>query len=520
VNDREWNALGDRLVAGEPLSPEESQRLVDAAQGDPARAAELELFDALDGFVAAPGEEPSAESIAIAHAALARVAAGEPRVRTDPPTTTRRRGWIAGGCLAAATIAGLAWWWPRDPEPVPIAPAIASARLTIAAGEVSVDGRPLGNDVPALASATTIAVRDGRACLAIDPGIDVCLDGATTASIEGLAEPEMRIDVRHGHAVARLDPLPDGRRFALAGGQLRAVAVGTLFSLDVSDDGASLTASVLHGEIAVHTPDGTTRVGAHEVVRLRGGRLERERLSADAEARELELLAAVPVPGDRIGHVAIEVTPAGAMVELDGRPIGTSPVVAALPVGEHRLELRGEDGARVGETLRVQEGTFVTRRFALASDDPTDAEVAIVEPEIEVVPDADASERDTPPRARPTPASPRELLALARTLRRADRWRDAANVYRRLLREHPRSSEAHTALVSLGDLSLDRLDQPAEAARAYLRYVREGGGSLAPEARWGVIRARRQQGDARGEREASADFLSHHPDDARAKSLR
>jgi tetratricopeptide (TPR) repeat protein len=205
-------------------------------------------------------------------------------------------------------------------------------------------------------------------------------------------------------------------------------------------------------------------------------------------------------------------------VELDGRPLGTSPGVAALPVGEHRLELRGEDGARVGETLRVQEGTFVTRRFELASDDLPEDEVAIVESEIEIEPDA--IDRDATPRPRATAEAPRELLAEARTLRRADRWRDAATMYRRLLREHPRSGEAHTALVSLGDLLLDRLDQPAEAARAYVRYVREGGGSLAPEARWGVIRARRQQGDASGEREAIADFLRHHPDDARAKSLR
>lgn len=519
MNDREWNALGERLVAGERLSPEESQRMAEAARTDPARAAELELFDALGGFVDGPDAEPSGESIAIAHAALARVAAGEPRVQPPAPATTHRRGWIAGAVLAAATIAGLAWWWPRDPEQAATmpTPASASARLTIAAGEVSVDGRALSGALPTIANATTLAVRDGRTCLAIDPGIDVCLDRATTASLAGLDAEEILVDVRRGHAVARLDPLPAGHRFALGSGQLRAVAVGTAFSLDVSDDGATITAAVLHGAIDVHTDDGTTRVVAHEVVRLQGGRLERERLSAAAEARELELLAAAPPPGERIGLVAIDVTPAGATVELDGRVVGTSPVVAALPVGEHRLELRGTDGAQVGETLRVDEGTFVTRRFALASAPQVDDEVAIVEVEPS---DDDVAEPDARARPRAITSSPRELLAEARSLRRADRWRDAAAAYRRLLREHPRSSEAHTALVSLGDLLLDRLDQPAEAARAYLRYVREGGGALAPEARWGVIRARRQQGDGKGEREAVADFLRHHPDDARAKSLR
>src|SRR5262249_18415250 len=155
-------------------------------------------------------------------------------------------------------------------------------------------------------------------------------------------------------------------------------------------------------------------------------------------------------------------------VTIDDRAIGTSPLFAALPAGLHRLELRGADGAQLGETLDVRAGEVLARRFALAAvetPEPIDDDVDI---EIADEPDAPTIDRKRPPES-----SPRALLAEARTLRREDRWGDAVAAYRTLIKTHPRSSEAHTALVSLGDLLLDRLAQPEQAARAYQRYVKE-----------------------------------------------
>lgn len=519
------NSLVDRLVAGERLSAEEARRLDDAARDDPARAQELELLDRLAAFVDERPAEPNAESIAVAHAALARVRAGEKGRSTVAPSRPRnvsRAVLVAVASLAAAAaIVVLAWSWPRPvADEVAVVHEAAEARLTIAIGEVTLDGRALGDAPPRLATSTTIAVRDGRACLAIDPRIEVCLDRSTTASVEAQGGPQTLVDVRRGHAIARLDPLADGRTFALGSSDVRVVAVGTIFSIDVSDDGASITAAVLDGVVEVQTGDATLRLEAHEVVRLHPGGLERARLSADAEARDLELLSSAPALDGDIGYVAIEVAPADAEVLVDDRAIGRSPVMTALKVGEHRIELRGADGARLGETLGVREGTIVARRFALSGSaevpepsPPQDEVLEIIEEETS--PEAALRER---PRGPVT--SPRELLAEARTLRREDRWADAASAYRRLLRDHPRSSEAHTASVSLGDLLLDRLGEPEQAARAYLRYIKGGGGVLAPEARWGIVRARRKQGDAKAERKAIDEFLKHHPDDARAESLR
>ncbi len=518
------SGLVDRLVAGERLSPEETRRLDDAVREDPARELEMQVLDRIAAFVDERPAEPNAESIAIAHAALARVRAGENGTKApSAPRPVSRTVLVAVASLAAAAIVVLAWSWRRTaPEELAAPRVVADARLTVAVGEVTLDGRPIGGTAPRIAASTTIAVRDGRACLAIDPRIEVCLDRSTTASIEGQGGPQTVVDVRRGHAVARLDPLAAGQTFALGSADVRVVAVGTIFSIDVSDDGASITAAVLDGVVEVEAGDTKLRVEAHEVVRLHAGGVARERLSAGAESRDLELLSSAPDLDGELGWVAIDVAPSDAEVFVDDRAIGRSPVVTALRVGEHRIELRGADGARLGESLSVRADALVERRFELSGSDeaksPELPAAEIEEPEIldeEPSPDVVARERPRDP-----VASPRELLAEARTLRREDRWADAASAYRRLLREHPKSSEAHTAAVSLGDLLLDRLGEPEQAARAYLRYIRGGGGVLAPEARWGIIRARREQRDAKAERKAIDEFLRHHPDDARAESLR
>lgn len=534
--------LVDRLVAGERLSPDETRRLEDAGREDPARAQELALLDRLAAFVDEGSSEPNAESIAIAHAALARVRGGErgsSHAAPSRPGNVSRAVLVAVASLAAAAaVVGLAWSWPRAvPDDAVVVREVADARLTIAIGEVTLDGRAIGDAPPLLGTSTTIAVREGRACLAIDPRIELCLDRSTTASIEAPGGPQTVVDVRRGHAIARLEPLAEGHTFALGSAEVRVVAVGTIFSIDVNDDGSSITAAVLDGVVEVQTGDTKLRLGAHEVVRVHAGGLERARLSADAEARDLDLIASAPDLQGEIGYVAIEVAPADAEVFVDDRAVGRSPVMTALRVGEHRIELRGADGARLGETVGVREGTIVARRFALSGGDapsvrePSPAEPSVGEPSpaepspaevdvLEIVDDGASPDVVAPDRPRGPTTSPRALLAEARTLRREDRWADAATTYRRLLRDHPRSSEAHTASVSLGDLLLDRLGEPEQAARAYLRYIRDGGGVLAPEARWGIIRARREQKDARAERKAIDDFIRHHPDDARAESLR
>jgi hypothetical protein len=415
----------------------------------------------------------------------------------------------------------------------------ASARLVLATGDVYVDGAPASADRLELSADTTIAVQSGQACFAIDGGIDVCLDAHTTAMLHGLGEAAPWVEVRRGRAVARLDPQGEGRSFALGAAQMHATAVGTFFSLSV-DSPSRTIASVLHGVVDVRVADETLRLSAHEAAWIDAGVVGRGPLSASDEAAALRLLAPVlrldPAGG---GHLAVVASPPGASVRVDGIEVGSSPLLVSLAVGEHRIEIADAGGSRIGESVRIVAGQLVERRFdlpAVARDaDPVETSPGMRDAESEVVDAggiAAADEAGRPPegttdrgrarasaRARPV-TSAAQMLTDARELRRADRWHDAARAYRDLVKAHPRSPEAETAWVSLGDLQLDRLRQPSAAAKSYGRYLATGATLLAAEARYGRVRAYRELGDHAREVGAIEAYLEHHGATVRAQALR
>ena len=83
---------------------------------------------------------------------------------------------------------------------------------------------------------------------------------------------------------------------------------------------------------------------------------------------------------------------------------------------------------------------------------------------------------------------------------------------------NPRSAEARASLVSLGELQLSQLAEPAAALRSFDAYL-AAGGALAQEARYGRIRALRRLGRADAAREATAAFLRDYPGSAQARTL-
>ena len=118
-----------------------------------------------------------------------------------------------------------------------------------------------------------------------------------------------------------------------------------------------------------------------------------------------------------------------------------------------------------------------------------------------------------------TRLGPAALLERAQAARGARNMREAAALYRKLLARHPKSTEASVAWLSLAELELDSLDDPAAALRAYDNYLRRGG-PLAREARFHRIRALRKLGDTKKEAAAIEDFLSRHPQSVYAPALR
>ncbi|MGH1345615.1 MAG: tetratricopeptide repeat protein [Nannocystales bacterium] len=100
------------------------------------------------------------------------------------------------------------------------------------------------------------------------------------------------------------------------------------------------------------------------------------------------------------------------------------------------------------------------------------------------VPDpADVPTSPRPERVR----TPAELLDRARRHVAAGRIDAALRAYAELRRDHPRTSAARAANVSIGELQLQRGRSKA-ALRAFSRYLESGGGPLAEEALWGQVR--------------------------------
>ncbi|MAQ17621.1 MAG: hypothetical protein CMN30_22845 [Sandaracinus sp.] len=137
----------------------------------------------------------------------------------------------------------------------------------------------------------------------------------------------------------------------------------------------------------------------------------------------------------------------------------------------------------------------------------------------EVEEEADAVEPRAPRRRERASASPDDLLREANTLRGARRWGDAERTYLEVTSAYPGTHAAYVAQVAAGGIRLERLGNAAGAARLYRAAIRAGG-PLDPEARDGLARALRAQGDRVGERRALEALLERHPQSAYANRAR
>lgn len=113
-----------------------------------------------------------------------------------------------------------------------------------------------------------------------------------------------------------------------------------------------------------------------------------------------------------------------------------------------------------------------------------------------------------------------DLLRHALELRAERRFAEAATVYRKLIAQQPRSAEARTALVSLGDLQLARLSDAASALKSFDAYLASGDRVLEQEAQYGRIRALRALGRGAEEQLAIERLLSSYPAGVHAEPMR
>jgi hypothetical protein len=507
MSDR-WNELQARWAAGEALSPEEERERLDSSRTDELAARELALFEDLRARGQGVEELPRGlvEKVLAAVGSRPRLHLLGPGER--PPIAPRapklRRVALAAAAIAvpvaAAAAVFLALRTEKAPAPtsavtkVPASP-LARSELVLASGEVTapedarVGGRPL-------AEGDRVSTGDGRACLGIDPGIDVCVGPQSEIVINSLRLDDVRIQVNHGTAVAALTKREAGHRFALVAGHWDFVARGTVFAVEAPNVKA-VEVAVLEGAVEVAGLPGAALVPAHSrlVIERSVGRRQPEAIGRGEEARFWALLAARGLwAKPELGVLEVRAGEPGLEVAVDRETPLTLPFHAFVPAGRRSLSLRTASGDEVTTSVDVVAG-----------------ETLVVDPR-ELMASHAALEETT---AVPNAAT---LLARARNELASGNTRAALALYERLRAAHPTSPEARTVLVTIGKLELD-LKKPAQALESFNTYLRAPG-PLEPEALAGKIRALRALGRNADELRAIEAYLSRHPDGFESPLLR
>lgn len=520
--ERRWTELTDRQALGEELSPEEQEfceRFGAGDSADTAVAREQEFYAELAHLDAAPDEH----SRALVDAALAGLA--QDTVRQEQQTVSRiRRDLGSRATVAVAALAALAaavglgyvaFGPTAAPEVVatPDAPA-PRIELVYVSGDVKVDGHAPERGTTLLREGSTIEVARGSACIAMDPGIDLCAGAATSLRLTRTLSPWRRLDLVSGEVGVQLQPQPEGARLSIVADGVWSTAVGTAFT--VAHEGTQgVRTTVLHGKVRVGSDGGHEHiVVAHQQARVRGGRADVAPVMRSEESSEWALLHPAALWREPVSAtLALDGAP-GAEVVLDGEPIGITPLATLIPVGAHRL------------ALRIDGRVALEREFVAEAGRPVvlDIEWGALTIAPTPVAAAEAPAATAPRAAVPTPAtrpqrSAAEVLGQARRLLREGSYAAAATEYEALRRDFPTSPESSTVLVPLAQIELDRLGRPERALVHLDRYLGSGQGALAQEARYARIRALAALRQSRQEATAIEEFLRLHPTSLRATRL-
>jgi FecR protein len=522
---RHWAELMDREALGERLTDEERAFCARFAETDPACREEAALLDELSDLDTAP----NAASRALVDATLARLEAESAKAERDQISRLRGvrapRGLLAGSA-AAALLLGVGFALYPRPEAAPPATAKdgpkARVELVFAAGEVLVDGKAVEGSSQLLAEGSRIEVARGAACVAMDPGIDLCLDGGSQVVLSRMQNAWRRIDLLRGKVGVQLLPQPEGSRLSIVADQVWSTAVGTAFTVERAESGVSTT--VLHGKVRVGLERGDEElVSEHQRAQVQGGRAGLRGISRSDEAPEWALLRPAKLWSNPVSATLdVRDLPASAELLLDGQLLGRAPLRSLVPAGSHLLQVRIEGAVVVARPFACEAGQLTAFSFAGESFAPA------------AVPEPAAAEVGTPSTPRSATAAREraklaesvapavtvaQLLGEARRLLRGERFVEAAESYRSLRANYPESPEAHAVLVSLAEVELDRLNQPERALENLERYLSAGRGPLMEEARQARIRALRDLGREAAEAAAIDEFLRAYPRSFKAAAL-
>ena len=240
-----------------------------------------------------------------------------------------------------------------------------TARLLFASGSARL-GTGAAQAGQAVTHGERIGTDDGLACMAIASSITVCLDAMSAATV-ALADPKQTIVyLEKGRLLARLDPQPAGRTFLVRTAQAEVQAVGTRFSVGISDDGQ--TQVRLHeGKVAVRAANHVASDLAAPVQARVGDDIRVAPMPATASQDDDLLSDLSTLPRTETRAIArLASIPAGADVSFDNVAMGKTPVSTVLAADAHmRLAMAGY--VPVSEWISVADGATIERTFALTA---------------------------------------------------------------------------------------------------------------------------------------------------------
>ena len=504
-----WNELQNRWAGGETLTAEEERERSELGAADPLARRELEIFAELRGHVEGPGARTPRELVdSVLDAVYGRprlrvVAADADRALPARLVSSRRLGRIAAlsATLVAAAAGAFAYVRLRAPEPASpvargvVAMAPARAELVLSSGDVEIAGKPASVGGRPLAEGDRVTTRAGRACVTIDPQVDVCLGPHSAALVESLNAARLSIRVEAGMVLASLSQRQENCSFAIVADDVSATARGTVFAV-AREPAGQVEVVVVDGVVDVARGSAVREaVSAHSRLRLermpfvaeRGaiGRGEEAKLLALGAQRELWA-------SSNVGVLEVQGREPGLQVAIDQQAPLSLPLSAFVPAGKRRIAVLRGDSEVV---------SFV--------------DVVAGEARQIVVPESVAREASEPTSATPNAAA---LLGAARRELSAGNSEAALSLYQRLRSSYPASPEAKTVLVTMGKLELDR-KQAGRALGHFDAYL-AGGGPLAQEALAGKVHALRALGRNADERRAIERYLERHPGGFEAPAFR
>ncbi len=257
------------------MTDEELQRMLDALGR--SRATERQFVQRVEDLVMA---EVTAERFV--SAVQKKIDAAAPR--------RRGRAWLLAAplALAAAALIVVAMHALRSGAPEGPAPV-----ATVVAGTLQESARRLevGQEAPRDAVLTS---EDGRACLRLRDASHLCLEQGSRVRVAA----EGRVQLEAGKVAAVVTHQKPGQTFTIQTAVAEVVAIGTAFSVELTEEGASAIARVVQGTVLVVPPGRArgqgTEVRAHQALAASIGR--RWRMSSEEEREEWSLVRAQAVP--------------------------------------------------------------------------------------------------------------------------------------------------------------------------------------------------------------------------------